>query len=214
MKKIAIYGAGGLGREITQLIAQINEQSIQWELIGYYDDNKTKGSTVTDLRILGGINDLNKVDKELSLLICIADNYVRTKIVGQINNSHITYPNLIHPSVIMSNYQVKLGEGSIITAGNILTTDISIGKHCIINLGCTIGHDVNIEDYCAVMPGVHLSGNIKIDTGVLIGTGARVLQNLTIGEKSKIGAGAVVTKDVQRGQTVVGIPARNDDKYD
>ena len=208
MKKIAIYGAGGLGREIAQLINQINAKSPQWEFLVYFDDNIEKGKIIRGQDVLGGINDLNLIDQDLCLLICIADCQIRAKIVNGISNSKITYPSLIHPSVIIDETDIQLGEGSIITAGNILTTDISIGKHSIINLACTVGHDVVIEDYCAVMPGVHLSGNITIGEGTLIGTGARVLQNLSIGNHAKIGAGAVVTKHVSNGHTVVGIPAK------
>ncbi len=208
MKKIAIYGAGGLGREVAQLINQINAQSPQWEFLGYFDDNVAKGKNIDGRNILGSINDLNAIDQQLYILIGIADNAVRKKIVNDIANQNIIFPSLIHPSVIMDHQEVNIGEGSLITAGNILTTDISIGKHSIINLACTIGHDVVIGDYCAVMPGVHLSGNVKINKNVLIGTGARVLQNLIIDENSKIGAGSVVTKGVQSGETVVGVPAR------
>lgn len=208
MKKIAIYGAGGFGREVVQLIHQINRRSTQWEIQGYFDDHIARGERVGDFDILGGIDDLNKIDYELNLVIGIAYNDVRAKIVSDVDNAKIIYPILIHPSVIMDDDEVRVAEGCIITAGNILTTNINIGRHSIINLGCTIGHDVIIKDYCAVMPGVHLSGNIKVGEGVLIGTGARILQNLAIGNHAKVGAGAVVTEEVQTGQTVVGIPAK------
>jgi len=208
MKKIAIYGAGGLGREISQMVGQINSLSKKWELSGFYDDHLPKGQVVKGLKVLGGISDLNEEPNELNLVIGIADNKMRKEIASKVTNTKILYPNLIHPSVIMDDNEVNLGVGSIITAGNILTTDIKIGKHCIINLSCTIGHDLVLGDFCAIMPGVHLSGNITVGEGVLVGTGARILQNLSIGSNAKIGAGAVVTKDVSNGHTVVGIPAR------
>ena len=207
MKKIAIYGAGGLGREISQLVNQINLLSPKWQLIGFYDDYIPKGTMVKGLKVLGGIIELNEESNQLNLVIGIADNKMRREITGKVTNTKIIYPNLIHPSVIMDSREVMLGEGSIIAAGNILTTDIKIGKHCIINLGCTIGHDLVLDDFCVIMPGVHLSGHITVNQGVFVGTGARILQNLTIGKQSKIGAGAVVIRDVSDGDTVVGVPA-------
>jgi sugar O-acyltransferase (sialic acid O-acetyltransferase NeuD family) len=164
---------------------------------------------VKGLNILGGISDLNDESNELNLVIGIADNEMRKQIAGKVTNTKIVYPNLIHPSVIMDESEVKFGIGSIIAAGNILTIDIEIGNHCIVNLGCTIGHDLVLNDFCAIMPGVHLSGNITAGEGVLVGTGARILQNLTIGKQSKIGAGAVVIEDVDEGETVVGVPAKS-----
>ena len=53
---------------------------------------------------------------------------------------------------------------------------------------------------------------IVIEDDVTIGVGAsviaRVNQGLRVGRGARIGAGAVVTRDVEAGQTVVGIPAR------
>jgi sugar O-acyltransferase (sialic acid O-acetyltransferase NeuD family) len=212
MERIAIYGAGGLGREISQMISQINGSSPKWEMIGFYDDYIPKGTVVKGFEVLGGISELNKQFDELNLVIGIADNILRRQIAEKITNVKIIYPTLIHPSVIMEKSEVSLGQGSIITAGNILTTDIKIGKHCIINLGCTIGHDLVLDDFCVIMPGVHLSGNISMGQEVFVGTGARILQNLTIGRRSKIGAGAVVIREVSDGDTVVGVPAKSKKK--
>ena len=51
MKKIAIYGAGGFGKEVACLIARINEKieddASKWELIGFFDDSKPAGTTVS-----------------------------------------------------------------------------------------------------------------------------------------------------------------------
>ena len=43
---------------------------------------------------------------------------------------------------------------------------------------------------------------------VLVGTGAKVLGPITLEDDVHVGANSVVLKDVARGQTVVGIPAK------
>ena len=43
MKKIAIIGAGGFGREVACLINAINEKSKEWDFIGFFDDVKDIG---------------------------------------------------------------------------------------------------------------------------------------------------------------------------
>lgn len=52
------------------------------------------------------------------------------------------------------------------------------------------------------------SGNPVIGNNVKICAGAIVIGPITIGDNVTIGAGSVVTKDVPRGATVVGNPAR------
>jgi len=44
---------------------------------------------------------------------------------------------------------------------------------------------------------------------VLIGAGANVLPGISIADNSVIGAGAVVTRDVDAGEVLAGIPAKN-----
>ena len=42
MKDIAIYGAGGFGREVACMIKHINESADEpiWNLVGFFDDGK------------------------------------------------------------------------------------------------------------------------------------------------------------------------------
>lgn len=108
---------------------------------------------------------------------------------------------------------VEIGEGTVICAGNILTTNIVLGKQVQINLDCTIGHDVMMQDYATLAPGVHVSGCVHIGKRVYIGTGAVIINGtpdhpLVIEDDAVIGAGAVVTRPVPPGVTVVGVPAR------
>ena len=39
MKKIAIIGTGGLGREVLGIIQCINKKVKIWDVLGYFDDN-------------------------------------------------------------------------------------------------------------------------------------------------------------------------------
>ena len=49
---------------------------------------------------------------------------------------------------------------------------------------------------------------IVIERGATLGSGAIVLGGVRVGAGALVGAGAVVTRDVARGETVMGIPAR------
>jgi serine O-acetyltransferase len=87
------------------------------------------------------------------------------------------------------------------------------GLGVVIHPNVKIGHGVKIYHHVtlAAETWVGSEHNIVIGNNVMIGVGAVVIgrgnQSLTIGDDAKIGANAVVTRDVLRGQTVVGVPA-------
>ncbi|MFN3343928.1 MAG: acetyltransferase [Flavobacteriales bacterium] len=210
---IAIFGAGGLGKETLVLINQINTRQKHWNIIGFFDDGVQKGTTVAGLPLLGGIDELNSYERELSVVIAVGDPRVKRLIVDRIKNPNVKYPSLIHPTATIGE-GIKVGEGCIITAGCRLTIHITLNDFVLLNLNTTIGHDVSIGSYSSVMPGVHLSGYVQLGKEVLIGTGASVLQHASIADRAVVGAGAVVNRSVEEGRTVAGVPARPIKKND
>lgn len=209
MNKIAIFGAGGFGREVQMLIEQINKDKIRYNFIGFFDDGVEKGTIINGFPVLGGIYELNDFLSELYVVFAIGTPKIKRKIISKINNLNIKYPILVHPNVLCgANDFLEIGEGSIICAGTIITVNISIGKHVILNLGCTVGHDTFLGNYSSFMPSVNISGEVQIGEAVYCGTGAKIINQIKIGENTIIGAGAVVSKDLPANCTAVGVPAK------
>lgn len=206
MKDIVIIGAGGFGREVAWLIEEINKVNKEWNILGFVDDNEQlQGKEVNGYEIVGDIEWLKS--QEINVVCAIGDPIAKKETINRLKDSNNSYPVLIHPSVIYSD-RVSFGEGSIICAANVITTDIRIGNHVIINLDCTIGHDATLGDYTTILPSVNISGFVVTGECVSVGTGSAVIQGVTIGEKTIIGAGAVVVKDLPANCTAVGSPAK------
>lgn len=209
MKDIAIYGAGGFGREVLALIQNINKVSDEWNIVGFFDDGCAKGESHNGVEILGGVDELNAWPTEIAVAVTIGSPDTRKDVVGRIHNPNVYFPTLIHPSVLIGdrNY-VEIGKGCIICAANIITTNVKIGNFVILNLACTVGHDSVLGDFSAYMPSVNISGDVVTGECVYVGTGAKIINQVKIGENTIVGAGAVVAKSLPANCTAVGVPAK------
>ena len=207
IKKIAIIGAGGFGREVKFLIDCINKIQQKWDFCGYYDDDLSERKNIKSNLLLGNIDSLNDIKEPLAIAIAIGNPNIKQQIVERLHNQHLYFPTLIHPNCLIGN-NITIGDGTIICASNILTTDIVLHKFVTVNLACTIGHDSVIENYCSIMPAVNISGEVVLHKNVYIGTGAKIINQLNIGSHSIIGAGAIVIKNIPLNSTAVGIPAK------
>lgn len=207
MKNLIIIGAGGVAKEVSLIVQQLNYLEPIWNLIGFIDDDTDKfGEIINGYSVIGGMETLNAYEGNCSVIIAIADYKIKKSIVKALKN-RFDFTTLIHPKVEVHEY-MTVGEGSIIYEGAIITSNVKIGKHVLISPKCGIGHDSIIEDYVSLLWNVNISGKDVIEEGVLIGSGATVIQNKVIGKGAIIGAGAVIINDVQSDTTVVGVPGR------
>jgi len=210
IKDIVIIGASGLAKEVVFLIEDINKDKMQWNILGFIDnDEKNVGVNLNDIPIIGTDDWLISQRKSMCIAFGIGFPNLRKKLsINYKKNSFFEFPNLIHPNVIGDWNNISLGHGNIICAGNILTTSINIGSYNYINLSCTIGHDSFIGDYNVINPSVNISGGVKMRDEILLGTGAQILQNKNICTNCVIGAGAVITKNLEEKGVYVGTPAK------
>lgn len=208
MKDLVIVGTGGVGKETALIVEDINEISQEWNLLGFIDDNKELiGKEINGYKVLGDREFLNNFDKEVYVVIAIADHCIKEELVKYLTNKNIQYETLIHPSVKI-NRTISIGKGCIIYQNVIMTVNINIGNHVIISPKCGIGHDSLIEDYVTVLWNVNISGSERIRQGVTLGSGCTIIQGLEIGRGSFVGAGAVVIRDIDESKIAVGVPTR------
>ena len=208
-RDIAIYGAGGFGREVLALVEQLNFGVFMYNFVGFFDDGKAKGEMVNGFPVLGGMEELNRWDRPLCLALAIGSPAVKKKVFERITNPLVSFPSLIHPSVMVGDEDyVRIEEGCIICGGTIITVNIVIHRFVILNLSCTVGHDTEIGAFSSFMPTVNISGEVSVGEGVYVGTGAKIINQLEIGEWTTVGAGAVVAKSLPPRCTAVGVPAK------
>lgn len=214
MKDIAIFGAGGFGKEVACLIDLINQKcdadDEKYHFIGFFDDEVEKGKQISRYgNVLGGMVELN--EWEMPLCICIAiGNPSSLKAVQQrIINPRVSFPNLIHPDFkVADEHTFLIGRGNIIQGDCYVSCDVKIGSFNVLNGSVVIGHDTNVGDYNVIMPNIRISGEVSIGDCNLFGVGSIILQQLKIGTGVRLGAGAVLMTKPKNGGTYIGNPAK------
>jgi sugar O-acyltransferase (sialic acid O-acetyltransferase NeuD family) len=210
--QLVIIGAGGLGREIVDIVDALNacrDPSNTIELLGFLDDGHPDESLLArrGYRVLGPVARLRDMDPEVQYVIGIGSGTARREIDELIGASSRSPATLVHPKAVLG-FDVRVGPGSVICAGAVLTTNICLGRHAQVHVGVAVGHDVVLGDYVTALPQAAIAGNVALEADVTVGTGAAIIQGLRVGRGATIGAGASVVRDIPAGVTAVGVPAK------
>ena len=195
---VAVLGAGGHAKV---LVATLQAAGI--EVIGLFDDDRSRhGSEVLGVRVRGDVED--SLREKCPLVIGVGSNRARQALTQRIAGEFIS---VVHPRAVV-HPSAKIGAGSVVFAGAVIQPDTVLGEHVIVNTSASLDHDCRIGKFAHVGPGVHVCGGVDIGEGALLGVGSAVIPGRRVGEWVVLGAGSVVTKDVEPGQTVVGVPAK------
>lgn len=203
--RIGIFGTGGFGRETLTCFIDFSKSAgfdYTRQAIFIIDDKYYSDTEVMGVKVVP----LSKFDPTAGyeVVIGVGDPLQRKAIVDRLP-TETKYGRVIHPSAVISEW-VKTGEGSIITAGCVLTCNIELGKHAHINLLTTIGHDCIIGDYFTTAPGANISGNCKFGDRVYLGSNAAIRQGITICNDVTIGMGGIVVKNIAEAGVYIGNP--------
>lgn len=211
MKPIAIYGAGGLGREVCAMLGRLRAcDKDRWEFIGFFDDGKSIGEEIGHWgKVLGGINDVNSWKEPLDLVLAFGSPNTLAAIHSKINNPVISFPNIIEKTSFFADPKTfSIGEGNIIGGVCCFSVNTSIGSFNLFNGFTSCGHDFTMGNYNVIMPGARISGDVKMGDSNLMGSDSFVLQGLKIGNHVTLSPLSALLTKPKNGNTYIGNPAK------
>ncbi len=208
MQPIAIYGAGGFGRETACLLREINDVAPTWDFIGFFDDTVPAGTRRGRSTVLGNMDALNAHRGELAVVFAIASPHEIESLVGKITNPNIAFPNIVAPTArILDPEAFSLGRGNLISHHSSISCDVALGNFNLFNTQIYIGHDTRIGDFNMFNPCVRISGNVSIGNRNFFGVASVVLQGVPVGNDVTLGANSVLFRPAQNHATYFGNPA-------
>lgn len=211
MKKYAVFGASGFGREVMPLVrAGLGVDAGDVDLV-FVDDHPAVPEQ-NGHRVVSFADWIGEPATERKIVIAIANSQVRARIEARCMEHGIGFLDVAAPSSLNMD-GVEMGPGAILCPFVTITSNVRIGRQFHANLYSYVAHDCVIGDYVTFAPAVKCNGNVVIEDHAYLGTGAIIRQGtpgspLVIGRGATVGMGAVVTKSVPAGVTVVGNPAR------
>lgn len=204
MKKIIVFGTGGLAREFSSYFFDYDEVV---SIIGFSSTNLEEHRLFS----LPGKFFEGEINPELvdtdEVVIAIGSPSVKRRISERLRSLGFTFPNLIHPSSVVSDRAI-FGEGVIVSPNCTVSPNVHLKDFCYLNFGVGIGHDAVLGNYCQVNPGVQLGSFSHIGDETLIGSGSTILQGVKVGNAVTIASGSVVFSRVADSSTMMGNPAK------
>ena len=206
MKVLAIYGAGGLGREVLELARIINRSEKRWDRLVFIDDGNVE-AIVSGCEVYSYESAREEFKTNLEVIVGIGEPLTRKMIYEKLNKDCITTPNLIHPDVYIPE-SAKIGFGVIIQIGCFISCNVLINNYTYIHPHCNIGHDDILDEGCMISGFCNIGGEVKIGKWTYLGLSTAIKQTVKVGDYSIIGMGSVVLKDIPDEMIALGNPAR------
>lgn len=199
---LAIYCAGGLGREILDFVRSMNEN--QWEKIIFVDD-------VTEEKNVNGavvfrFAEVEQFRGNIEFVIANGEPANRQLLYDKIKGAGFPMGTVISPKATIWT-GAEIGEGCIIGEA-IISVDVKLGNNVFIQHKCILGHDVKIGDHSLVSNLCFVGGYTQIGNRVYMAPGSMAKDRLKVDDDSIIGLGAILTRNVKEKSIMVGNPAK------
>jgi sugar O-acyltransferase (sialic acid O-acetyltransferase NeuD family) len=204
--KLIIVGASGCGREVLQIVKDINDAEYKWDVLGFIDDNlNALDGYECDYEVIGKIQDWQPTEEEC-FVMAIAEPHIKEIIAEKLEEKGAKFVSVIHPTAFIGSFN-HIGRGIVVYPFAKITVNTNIGDFVTL-LGSNIGHDAVVGDYCTISGMSAISGCVVLGKRVFIGGHVVIAPGKKIGDDAYVGNGSVVVTNIRVGYRVFGNPAK------
>ncbi|WP_411877815.1 acetyltransferase [Polaromonas sp. YR568] len=205
MKRIAVIGAGLLGRQIAHYIK--TDQA--YEPVGFFDDHVQ--SATDGMTVLGTVNDVEKqYAKGAFDQLVVGIGYAHSRYRWQCYERFkpvIPFLTFVHSSCWVDE-TARIGAGSFLMPRCNVADHVALGENVLLQMGCSINHHARIDENCFLGPGVTLAGCVTVGRDCFLGAGSVLIDWVNIAPGVQTGGGAVVIDSLPAPGLYVGVPAK------
>jgi sugar O-acyltransferase (sialic acid O-acetyltransferase NeuD family) len=208
--RFLIVGAAGHAQEVAWSLREQETHSGRACEMLFFDDAIPKGALASGLGgVVGTLAHLRAYVHldGTALVLGVGLPALKTAIVERVAQLGMPWATVVHPAATVGP-NCRIGEGSYVAAGAIVTVNCTIGRFVTVNMHCQVAHDGVLEDLVTLHPDTHLGGNVRVEQGAELGTGSIVTPGLTIGPRAVLGAGCTAVRSLSGHATYVGVPAQ------
>lgn len=200
-----IFGAGGLGRQVLDIL----QQAGHYRPVCFLDSNPALARTeIGGLPIRGGLEQLEPL-RQAGLsraIVAIGDNITRVALAETLVRLGFELVSAIHPLASRAR-SAEVGPHAIIGPRATICVHARLGPHVVMGAGAIAEHDNVLGRGVFLGPAVRLAGGVHVGDFARLEIGATVIPGRTIGAGAHVEAGTVVIRDVPPNRLAAGVPA-------
>ena len=206
--RLAIYGTGGTGREVHEIVSAVDPARERWEELVFVDD-------VTDARELYGsrvmpFEELASLygPDEVEFVIAVGEPASRELLFDRVAGRGYGFATVVHPSAFVSP-SARLGRGVFVKMQSIVSAEAVLEDNVFVQADVIVGHDVHVGRHTQISAYSHIAGNAELGERCYLGVRASVREECRMGDDVVLAMGAVVMeKRVPSRVLAMGNPAK------